>query len=225
VAQYIVPTWILPLFNKFTPLEPGELRTAITNYADSIAFPLTNIFIMDGSKRSTKSNAFFTGFGKNRRIVLFDTLIERHTTQELVAILAHEMGHFKKKHIIRRMVYSTAHMGILFYLISICLTYSGLFEAFYMKHQSVYAGLIFFGMLYSPVELVLSMVLQAMSRRDEHEADRFAVKTTPDRNAMITALKKLSADNLSNLYPHPLQVALHYSHPPILERIRAIQAI
>lgn len=220
--QYSIPTWIYPLFNTFTPLEPGELRDAIMAYAESIAFPLQNIFIMDGSKRSTKSNAFFTGFGKHRRIVLFDTLISRHTTNELVAILAHEMGHFKKKHIARRMGFGVIHTGIVFYLISACITTPALFEAFHMERQSVYAGLVFFAMLYSPAEMLLSVIFQAISRRDEREADRFAAATAPDRHAMITALKKLSADNLSNLSPHPMHVILHDSHPPILERIRNI---
>jgi len=223
-VQTVVPTWILPLFNTFTPMESGKLKDAITRYADSIAFPLSAIFIMDGSKRSTKSNAFFTGFGKNRRIVLFDTLVQRHATEELVAILAHEMGHFKKKHIVKRMIYSSVHMGALFYLISVCISYPGLFEAFSMEYQSIYAGLVFFGMLYSPIELVLSVTFQAVSRHDEYEADRFAVATTPDRNQLVTALKKLSADNLSNFTPHPMEVFLHYSHPPVQERIRAIRS-
>ena len=140
-----------------------------------------------------------------------------------MAILAHEMGHFKKKHIVKRMIYSSVHMGMLFYLMSVCISYPGLFEAFSMENPSIYAGLVFFGMLFSPIDLVLSVVLQAVSRHDEYEADRFAVATTPDRNGLVTALKKLSADNLSNLYPHPMQVMLHYSRPPIQERIRAIR--
>lgn len=223
LVQYIVPTWILPLFNTFTPLEDGELKQAIKDYADTIAFPIRSIFVMDGSKRSTKSNAFFTGFGRNRRIVLFDTLISRHSTAELVAVLAHEMGHFKKKHITRRLFHAILHMGILFYLMSLCLGHRPLFQAFQMDTPSVYAGLILFGLLYSPVEQILAVFLSAVSRRDEYEADRFAVETTPDRSALITALKKLSTDNLSNLAPHPLYVLLHYSHPPILDRIRAIR--
>lgn len=222
-AQYIVPTWILPLFNKFTPLEKGELRDAILNYAESINFSLKNIFIMDGSKRSTKSNAFFTGFGKNKRIVLFDTLIQRHSTKELVAVLAHEMGHFKKKHIIKKLSYGIIHMGVIFYLLSLFISHQGLFDAFFMDQKSIYAGLIFFSMLFSPIDFFLSIFMQAMSRKDEYEADKFAADTTYDKKDMINALKKLSVDNLSNLSPHPFYVFLHYSHPPVLKRIKAIR--
>ncbi len=224
-VQYIIPTWILPLFNKFTPLEEGELKQAIVNYANSIDFPLKNIFVMDNSKRSTKSNAFFTGFGKNRRIVLFDTLINEHNNDELVAILAHEMGHFKKKHIIKRICLAILQMGLIFFLLSEFLSSQALFEAFFMTHKSIYAGLIFFGMLYSPIDFFISIILQAISRKDEYEADRFAAKTIKDKENMINALKKLSVHNLSNLCPHRLYVFFHYSHPPIMERIKAIRKL
>lgn len=223
IIQYIVPTWILPLFNKFTPLESGELRDAIINYAKSINFSLDNIFIMDGSKRSTKSNAFFTGFGKTKRIVLFDTLIKDQTTSELVSILAHEMGHFKKKHIIKNLSIAILQMGIVFYLLSFFISYKGLFNAFSMNEISIYAGLIFFGMLYSPIDFFLSILMQISSRKDEFEADQFAFKTYTDEESLINALKKLSVKNLSNLTPHPLYVFLNYSHPPILERIKALR--
>ncbi len=223
--QFIAPTWIMPLFNKFTPLEDGELRTAIMSYAQSVNFPLTNLFVMDGSKRSTKSNAFFTGFGKNKRIALFDTLIENQTVGELVAVLAHEIGHYKKKHIIQSMVISIAHMGVMFYLLSIFLNHKGLFDAFYMESMSTYAGLIFFGMLFSPIEQILSVFMQIFSRKNEFEADRYATETTSQPENMINALKKLSAHNLSNLTPHPWYVFLNYSHPPVLERIQAIRKI
>jgi len=224
-VQFIAPTWIMPLFNKFTPLADGELRQSILAYAAKVKFPLKNLFVIDGSKRSTKSNAFFTGFGKNKRIVLFDTLIEKHTVRELVAVLAHEIGHYKKKHIIKGMIVSIAHTGVVFYLLSIFLSHDGLFRAFYMENISTYAGLIFFGMLYSPIELILSIFMQIVSRKHEYEADRFAAETTRDPQSMIEALKKLSAHNLSNLTPHPLYVFLNYSHPPVLERIRAIQQL
>lgn len=223
--QFIAPTWIMPLFNKFTPLEEGELRSAILSYADSVNFPLKNVFVMDGSKRSTKSNAFFTGFGKNKRIALFDTLIEKHSVKELVAVLAHEIGHYKKKHIWQGTLISVVHTGIVFYLLSIFLSHRGLFEAFYMENMSVYAGLIFFGMLYSPIEMILSIFMQIFSRKNEYEADRFAVETTGEQEDMISALKKLSAHNLSNLTPHPVYVFLNYSHPPVLERIRVIRQV
>ena len=223
VIQYIVPTWILPLFNKFTPLETKELRDAIFRYAESINFSLNNIFIMDGSKRSTKSNAFFTGFGKNKRIVLFDTLINEHTTKELVSVLAHEMGHFKKKHILKNLKLAILQMGIVFYLLSFFISFKGLFDIFSMNEISIYAGLIFFGMLYSPIDFFLSILMQISSRKDEFEADRFAFNTYDDKESLINALKKLSVKNLSNLTPHPLYVFLNYSHPPILKRIKALR--
>lgn len=224
-VQYIVPTWIMPLFNKFTPLQEGELKQAILRYADTIKFPVSNIFVMDGSKRSTKANAFFTGFGKNRRIALYDTLIKEHSTQELLAVIAHEMGHYKKKHIQKRLVTAVLQMGFIFFLISIFISYQGLFDAFFMPEKSIYAGLIFFSMLYSPIEMFSSIVMQYFSRKDEYEADQFAVDTTGEKQSMISALKKLSVQNLSNLHPHPFYVLLNYSHPPILERLKAINSI
>ncbi len=223
--QYIIPTWILPAFNRFTPLETGKLRDAITGYARTIDFSLENILVMDGSKRSAKSNAFFTGFGRNRRIVLFDTLIREHGIGELVAILAHEMGHFKKKHIVKRIALGIVYMGIILFLASLCISYQGLFDAFYMDQKSIYAGLVFFGMLFSAMDLLVSMALKALSRQDEYQADRFAATTIPDRKEMINALRKLSVHNLSNLSPHPFYVFLNDSHPPVLDRIRAIKSL
>ena len=225
IIQFIAPRWIMPLFNKFEPLKEGELRDAIFDYADRIGFSLKNIFVMDGSKRSSKSNAFFTGFGKNKRIALFDTLIDNHTTGELVSILAHEIGHYKKKHIIQGMIISIIHTGILFFLLSLFLTQEGLYEAFYVENMSVYTGLIFFGMLYSPIEMILSLFMNALSRKNEYEADEFAAKTIEDPKDMINALKKLSEHNLSNLTPHHFYVAVNYSHPPVLERIKRIRKI
>ncbi len=224
-VQYIVPTWIMPLFNTFTPLEEGPLKESIFNYARSIDFPLTQIFVMDGSKRSAKSNAFFTGFGKNKRIVLYDTLIKEQEDEELVAVLAHEMGHFKKKHIQRRLILSIAQMGIIFYLLSLFISHESLFHAFFVDQPSVYAGLIFFSILFSPIDLIISIVMQFFSRKDEYEADRFAARTTKNPKAMVSALKKLSAHNLSNLTPHPFYVFLNYSHPPVLERICALLSL
>ncbi len=225
VLQYVAPTWIMPLFNKFTPLEEGELKSEIENYTQRVDFSLTGLFVIDGSKRSSKSNAFFTGFGKNKRVALYDTLIENHTVSELVAVLAHEIGHYKKKHIIKRMVISIAHTAVLFFLLSIFLNEQGLFEAFYMESMSVYAGLIFFSMLYSPIEMILSIFMQISSRKHEYEADAYAVETTGNPGDMISTLKKLSKDNLSNLTPHPFYVFLNYSHPPVLQRIEAIRKI
>jgi len=222
-VQFVAPTWIMPLFNKFTPLEDGELKSAILSYAGSIKFPIENVYVMDGSKRSSKSNAFFTGFGSHRRIVLFDTLIKQHTTGELVAILAHEMGHYKKRHIIQSLILGILQMGFMLYLLSLFISYPGLFEAFYMPQSSVYAGLIFFAMLYSPLDFFIGLFMQRRSRTNETAADRFSVETTQDSQSMVDALKKLSVHNLSNLLPHPFYVFLNYSHPPVLQRIKALQ--
>ena len=223
LMQYVAPTWIMPFFNKFEPLEDGELRIAIEAYAAKVGFPLQGIYVMDGSKRSSKSNAFFTGFGKNKRIALFDTLIEKHTTEELVAVLAHEIGHYKRRHIVKNMGLSIMQTGIMFALLSLFLNVPELFEAFYMEQMSVYAGLLFFGLLYSPVETLLGLVMQKRSRTYEFEADRFAAETTGCPEEMVNVLKKLSRDNLSNLTPHPFYVFLNYSHPPVLQRIEAIR--
>lgn len=223
IMQYVAPTWIMPLFNKFTPLEEGELRTAIEEYTEKVNFPLKGLFVIDGSKRSSKSNAFFTGFGKNKRVALYDTLIENHTISELVAVLAHEVGHYKKRHIIKGMVTSIVQSAVLFFLLSIFLAAEGLFNAFYMEEMSVYTGLIFFGMLYAPIEMILSIFMQMNSRKHEFEADEYAANTTGKPEDMITTLKKLSKDNLSNLTPHPFYVFLNYSHPPVLQRIKAIR--
>ncbi len=225
LMQYIAPTWIMPLFNKFTPLEDGELKTEIEKYTQKVEFSLTGLFVIDGSKRSSKSNAFFTGFGKNKRVALYDTLIENHTIKELVTVLAHEIGHYKKKHIVKGMVISIVHSAVLFFLLSIFLKEEGLYDAFYMDQMTVYAGLVFFGMLYAPIEMILSIFMQMSSRKHEFEADAFAVETTGNKEDMISTLKKLSKDNLSNLTPHPWYVFLNYSHPPVLQRIEAIKQV
>ncbi len=222
--QYIAPNWIMPIFNKFEPLEDGELRESIEKMAERAEFPLQGVFVMDGSRRSSKSNAFFTGFGKNKRIALFDTLIEKHSVRELVAVLAHEIGHYKKKHIHKNMVLGILQTGVMFGLLSIFLQSQGLFEAFYMEQMSVYAGLIFFGLLYTPIDLILSFFMQVLSRKHEYEADAFAARLIEDPENMVQALKRLSKDNLSNLTPHPFYVTLNYSHPPTLKRIRAIRS-
>ena len=223
-VQFIAPTWIMPLFNKFTPIEDGELKSAILSYANSINFPLENVYQMDGSRRSTKSNAFFTGFGKHKRIVLFDTLIKQHSVNELVAVLAHEMGHYKKKHIRQSLILGILQMGLMLFLLSHFITYEGLFEAFYMPQQSVYAGMIFFVMLYAPIDFFIAIFMQVLSRKNETAADQFAAETTKDPLAMVAALKKLSVHNLSNLTPHPFYVFLNYSHPPVLKRIQMLAA-
>jgi STE24 endopeptidase len=223
--QFVAPTWIMPLFNKFSPLEEGDLRERIFAYARSIQYPLANVFVMDGSKRSGKSNAFFTGFGKNKRIVLFDTLIEQHTVEELLAVLAHEMGHYKKKHILQGMLIAVVQTGVMFFLLSFFVSYQDLFDAFYLEQTSVYAGLIFFGMLYAPLDFFLGILSRMRSRRNEYQADRFSVETTRNPAAMQDALKKLAVHNLSNLVPHPFYVFLNCSHPPVLKRVEAIERI
>lgn len=216
---------IAPMFNKFTPLEKGELRTAIENYAQKVGFPLSRIDVMDGSKRSAKSNAYFSGFGKQKRIALFDTLLEKHSNDEMVAILAHEVGHYKKHHIKVGILISILHTGLLFWLLSIFIDNSGLFEAFQMKEISVYGGLTFFMILYSPVELVLSVIMNAVSRRNEFQADAYSARTTEKSEHLISGLKNLSVSNLGNLTPHSLSVLLDHSHPPVLERITALKKI
>jgi STE24 endopeptidase len=220
--SYIAPTLIMPLFNKFSPMPEGELRDAILTYTKSVNFPVSNLFIMDSSKRSTKSNAFFTGFGKNKRIALFDTLISQHTVPEIVAVIGHEVGHYKKKHIIQGMVINVLNMFLIFFLLSVFLNSPGLYQAFSMQQPSIYSGLLFFGLLYTPLEMVLGIAAQMISRRNEYEADRFAVRTVPRPENMISALKKLVSHNLSNLTPHPFYVFLNYSHPPLLDRIKGI---
>lgn len=225
IMQFLAPVVIMPLFNRFTPLADGELKQAITEYARTQDFALQGIYTMDGSKRSNRLNAFFTGFGRFRRIVFFDTLVEKLTVDELVVILAHEMGHFKKKHILKMMVSSILQTGLMFYILSLFVRNPGLFEAFGMEHLSVYAGLVFFGFLYSPISTLLSVVGNVFSRKYEYQADGYAVGTTGKGRELIAALKKLCLANLSNLTPHPLQVFLQYSHPPVLRRIEAIKAI
>ncbi|MBU4304975.1 MAG: M48 family metallopeptidase [Candidatus Omnitrophica bacterium] len=222
---FIAPVVIMPLFNKFVPLEDGDLKHTVEEYAYSQDFKIQGVFKMDGSRRSTKSNAFFTGFGSFRRIALFDTLIERHTTDGLVSVLAHEIGHYKKRHILKSMLFSVMTTGLMFYILSFFLYNKELFAAFKMEQVSLYAGLVFFGFLYAPINMVFSIIGNIFSRRHEYEADRFAVTTYGKPQAFILALKKLSVDNLSNLTPHPLKVFFDYSHPPVLERISAIRKI
>jgi STE24 endopeptidase len=224
LAQVVYPTWILPWFNKLEPLPEGELRAAILRYADGVGFPLAGVYVIDGSRRSSRSNAFFAGLGRRRRIALFDTLIERHPVSELVAVLAHEVGHYKRGHVPKMTALAVLHFGILFYLLSIALTEPGLHQAFFVERPSVAAGLVFFSLLYTPIELVLAVALNALSRRHEYQADRFAAETTGDSASMIGALKRLAIDNLSNLTPHPMVVALEASHPPVVRRIRALEA-
>ncbi len=222
---FIAPVVIMPLFNKFTPLDPGELRSSIEEYAKSQKFKLQGVFTMDGSRRSAKSNAFFTGFGKYRRIVLFDTLITKHTIGELVSVLAHEIGHYKKKHIVKHIAVSMLTSGLMFFILSLFINNPGLFAAFKMQNLSIYASLLFFSFLYTPINMLFSIISSVISRKHEYEADYFAIMTYRHRDDFVEALKKLTVDNLSNLTPHPLKVFLEYSHPPVLKRIEAIRGL
>lgn len=222
--QYISPTFLMPLFNKFTPMADGSLKQKINRYAKKNQFMVKDIYVMDGSRRSSKSNAFFTGLGKNKRIALFDTLIEHHSDDELLAVVAHEVGHYKKKHVIKNMIFSAVQSGILFFLLSIFLQQENLFKAFYTNQVSVYAGLLFFSFLYSPLEFLFSVINNIFSRRFEFEADHYASESTRTPENLINALKNLSKDSLSNLNPHPFYVFLNYSHPPLFERISALRS-
>jgi len=225
VVQFLAPVLIMPLFNKFIPLAEGELKEAITRYAAGQRFAMQGIYTMDGSKRSTRVNAFFTGFGRFRRIVFFDTLVDKLSTSEIVAVLAHEMGHYKLKHILSMMVLSILQMGLLFFILSLFLGNHALFDAFGMTQVSVYASLVFFGFLYAPISTLIGIGLNAFSRRNEYQADRYAAESGGEGEALISGLKKLSVSNLANLTPHPLNVALNYSHPPVLARILALRQL
>ena len=222
---YLAPTYIMPLFNKFKPLEDGELKAAIQAMSQKCDFPLTEVYEIDGSKRSTKANAFFTGLGKNKKIALFDTLIEKNGVDELVAVLAHEIGHFKKKHIIQSLTLNTLQMGVLFFLLGKFLNNRGLFDAFGVAEVSIYGSLVFFTFLFEPLSKLLSVAMMMLSRKNEFEADAYAASVTGRPEDLISGLKKLSKDNLANLTPHPFYVFLNYSHPPMLSRIGALDSL
>ena len=225
LMAYLAPAFIMPLFNKFEPLEDGELKESINKMSEKCKFPLTELSVMDGSKRSKKSNAFFTGFGKNKKIALFDTLIANHSTKELVAVLAHEIGHFKKKHIIQTLVIGIAQTGVIFFLLGFFIKSKPLSMAFGVSDPKVYCSLIFFTLLFKPISKILSIIMNILSRKNEFEADEFAARVTEDPDSLIKALKKLSADNLSNLTPHPFYVFMHHSHPTVNERVKALRAL
>ncbi len=215
-------SFIVPIFNKLTPLPDGELRDEIEKYANTQNFDLKNIFVIDGSKRSTKANAYFSGLGSKKSIVLYDTLIENQSKEELVAILAHEIGHYKKKHTQVSIVLSVFQTGITFYIMSLLLGNKELSMALGIEQTSFHIGILVFGMLYSPISMVLGIGMNILSRKNEYEADDFA-KTTYRAEALESALKKLSVDNLSNLTPHPLNVFLGYSHPTLLQRLENLK--
>ncbi len=213
---------IVPIFNKLTPLENGELRSKIEFYSKKVGYSLKNIFVIDGSKRSTKANAFFSGLGPRKTIALYDTLIEKHTDEELVSVLAHEVGHFKKKHILVSMFLTILQLGIMCYLFELCMNMEVIASSLGSSKMNFHIGIIAFSFLYSPIGLITGILMNILSRKNEYEADKFA-KDTYNGNFLELALKKLSVDSLSNLYPHPLYVFVHYSHPPLLKRLARLK--
>ena len=213
---------IMPLFNKLTPLEDGSLRDKITEYSKKIDFPLDNIYVMDGSKRSAKANAFFSGIGKKKKIVLYDTLIEQLSEEEIVAVLAHEVGHFKKKHIVMNIFQSIFFMGIMLFLLSLFVYNEELSKAMGADQLAIHLNLIAFSFLYAPISTVLGLFTSLISRKNEYEADAYA-KETYGGEALISALKKLSVTNLSNMNPHPAYVFFNYSHPTVLQRFEKLK--
>jgi STE24 endopeptidase len=225
LMMIVYPTFIAPLFNKFEPLPEGELRNRILRLAEQVGFKTNGIYSMDGSKRSAHSNAYFTGIGKAKRIVLFDTLIAQMTLDQELAVLAHEMGHYKMKHIRRMLVVETVFLFLGLYILSLLVNYRPLFAAFGLDRSSNPAALVLFSLLSGPVTFYLGPLINLLSRKHEYEADRFAVETLGNRQSMEEALINLTVKNLSNLTPHPWYSAYHYSHPTPTERIGAIRAI
>ena len=212
---------IVPIFNKLTPLDDGELRKKIEKYSKDVGYLLKNIYVIDGSKRSTKANAFFSGLGPRKTIALYDTLIEKHTENELVAVLAHEVGHFKKKHIFSGLIMSIIQIGIMSFFFELCLKLPEISIALGGLESSFHLGLVGFSIIFSPISILSGIIMNYNSRKNEFEADAYA-KETFNGEDLSLALKKLSVDSLSNIYPHPLYVFFHYSHPPLIQRLRAL---
>ncbi len=228
ILTYLAPSLILPLFNKFTPMPDGDQKNAIKSLGEKCGFPLDGVFVMDGSKRSSKGNAFFTGLGKRKKIALFDTLIEKHSEPELLAVLAHEIGHFRCGHIKQRLVVGILQMAVIFFLLGLATDPDGkfsrlLFDAFGVAKISPHVGLVLFAILLEPVGKFLGVLANAWSRKHEFEADAYAKKVTGDHQPLSDALKKLAADHLSHPTPAPLRVWLDYSHPPLLQRLAAMR--
>ncbi len=227
ILTYLAPTLIMPLFNKFTPMPDGELKREIEALGQKCAFPLTGVFVMDGSKRSTKANAFFTGLGKRKKIALFDTLVEKSSQSELLGVLAHEIGHFRCGHIKQRLAVGILQTAAIFFLLGLAIDPEGkfsrlLFDAFGVKQISPHVGLVLFSILLEPISKALGVLANAWSRRHEFEADAYAAKVTCDGQALGEALKKMTADHLSHPSPAPLRVWLDYSHPPLVQRLEAL---
>jgi len=212
---------IVPIFNKLKPLDDGELRQKIEKYSKEVGYLLKNIYVIDGSKRSTKANAFFSGLGPRKTIALYDTLIEKHTENELVAVLAHEVGHFKKKHIFSGLIMSIIQIGVMTFFFELCLKLPEISLALGGSEASFHLGLIGFSIIFSPISILSGILMNYISRKNEFEADAYA-KETFNGEDLSLALKKLSVDSLSNIYPHPLYVFFHYSHPPLIQRLRAL---
>ena len=221
---WLAPVWLMPLFNRFTPLEPGELRDAIEAYAAGHGIGLEGIFVMDGSRRSAKANAFVTGFGAKKRISLYDTLLDRLSTEQVVAVLAHEVGHSLSRHILKGFAVAMLKVGMLLAALQAVLASASMQLAFGAAQPSVHVGLLVFALAYQPLALLLAAAAGALSRRFEFQADAFAAGHPGGAEALAGALKALSLANLANLTPHPLTVWLHYSHPPVLERIQRLGA-
>lgn len=227
LLTYLAPSLIMPLFNKFTPMPDGELKHDIEQLGEQCGFPLTGVFIMDGSKRSTKANAFFTGLGKQKKIALFDTLVEKSSRAELLGVLAHEIGHFRCGHIKQRLAVGIVQTAAIFFLLGLATDPDGkfsriLFDAFGVQLISPQVGLVLFSILLEPVSKLLGVLANAWSRRHEFEADAYAAKVTNDGAALADALKKMTADHLSHPSPAPLRVWLDYSHPPLIQRLEAL---
>jgi STE24 endopeptidase len=225
ILVYIAPTVVIPLFFKTSPVPEGPLRDQVTELAAREKFPIRELLVIDGSRRSSKANAFFTGFGPNKRIALYDTLIRSHTIPELLAVLAHEVGHYKRRHILRHFLFGQFNLLLLFLGASVCISRPELFNAFGVSTPSYYVGLVLYFIVIRPFSAILGVLVNYWSRKDEFEADRFSAETMGDANPLITALKRLSKESLSNLTPHPLLVSLHFTHPPVLERVLALRKL
>jgi STE24 endopeptidase len=222
VMQILVPAVIMPWFNTFSPLEKGTLSTEIASMAERAGFPVRSVTVMDGSRRSTKANAFFVGIGHRRRIALFDTLLERYSTDEILGVLAHEIGHYRLGHVRLGVAVSLFETGLLLFLFSRLGQLPALSGAFGVAEPSVYAGIVFFALLIRPLELLLSVGQLALSRRNESAADAFASRLAGGSSGLARALLQLYRESLGELWPHPLTVALGYSHPPLVERLKAL---
>jgi len=219
LIQPIFTIFIAPLFNSFSPLKEGKLKNQIEVLANNVGFPISRIDVMDGSRRSSKANAYFSGIGKSKRIALFDTLLANHSNEEILSIIAHEIGHFKKKHNIKGMILAAMQVVILFFLLSMFINNDKLFLAFKVQNISIYGGILFFMIFYSPINLIMNTLTNFISRKHEFEADLFARNAVGTGRFLIKGLKKLTVSTLGNLKPHIFMVWLTYSHPPIMDRI------